>query len=88
MSKTALALLAGLGLVASAAALDPVEVLGNKFFNKDGSQFFIRGVCEAAAAGGVTRGGARLTPTQALRTSCSPRIPSSTRTSAGSTPAS
>lgn len=25
------------------AALDPVEVYGNKFFNKDGSQFFMKG---------------------------------------------
>lgn len=24
-------------------ALDPVEVYGNKFFNKDGSQFFMKG---------------------------------------------
>lgn len=24
-------------------ALDPVSVVGNKFFNKDGSQFFIKG---------------------------------------------
>ncbi|KAL7812552.1 glycoside hydrolase family 72 protein [Trichoderma gracile] len=27
-----------------AAALDPVSVVGNKFFNKDGSQFFIKGI--------------------------------------------
>jgi 1,3-beta-glucanosyltransferase GAS1 len=27
----------------SVAALDPIEVLGNKFFNKDGSQFFLKG---------------------------------------------
>lgn len=26
-----------------AVALDPVSVVGNKFFNKDGSQFFIKG---------------------------------------------
>ncbi|XP_044724367.1 glucanosyltransferase domain-containing protein [Hirsutella rhossiliensis] len=32
------------GLAASVAALDPVEATGNKFFNKDGSQFFIKGV--------------------------------------------
>lgn len=25
-------------------ALDPVSVVGNKFFNKDGSQFFIKGM--------------------------------------------
>lgn len=31
------------GLAASVAALDPVEAYGSKFFNKDGSQFFIRG---------------------------------------------
>ncbi|CAG9938861.1 unnamed protein product [Clonostachys rosea f. rosea IK726] len=33
-----------LGLAGLARALDPVEVKGNKFFNKDGSQFFIKGV--------------------------------------------
>ncbi|EGR48094.1 uncharacterized protein TRIREDRAFT_78713, partial [Trichoderma reesei QM6a] len=27
-----------------AVALDPVSVVGNKFFNKDGSQFFIKGI--------------------------------------------
>jgi hypothetical protein len=27
-------------------ALDPVSVVGNKFFNKDGSQFFIKGMDE------------------------------------------
>lgn len=32
-----------LGLASLARALDPVEVKGNKFFNKDGSQFFIKG---------------------------------------------
>lgn len=32
-----------LGLATSVAALDPVEVYGNKFFNKDGSQFFMKG---------------------------------------------
>jgi hypothetical protein len=31
------------GLGASVAALDPVEAYGNKFFNKDGSQFFMKG---------------------------------------------
>lgn len=31
-------------------ALDPVSVVGNKFFNKDGSQFFIKGMnCIIAA---------------------------------------
>lgn len=30
-------------LAASVAALDPIEVVGNKFFNKDGSQFFLKG---------------------------------------------
>lgn len=25
-------------------ALDPISVVGNKFFNKDGSQFFIKGM--------------------------------------------
>ncbi|KAJ6439559.1 1,3-beta-glucanosyltransferase gel3 [Purpureocillium lavendulum] len=42
MLQTTLAVLSG--LAASVAALDPVEVYGNKFFNKDGSQFFIKGV--------------------------------------------
>ncbi|GAO18256.1 uncharacterized protein UV8b_01270 [Ustilaginoidea virens] len=32
------------GLASSGAALSPVEAYGNKFFNKDGSQFFIKGV--------------------------------------------
>ncbi|PNY29918.1 1,3-beta-glucanosyltransferase [Tolypocladium capitatum] len=32
------------GLAASAAALNAVEAYGNKFFNKDGSQFFVKGV--------------------------------------------
>ncbi|KAJ3482301.1 hypothetical protein NLG97_g7609 [Lecanicillium saksenae] len=32
------------GLATLASALDPIEVVGNKFFNKDGSQFFLKGV--------------------------------------------
>ncbi|KEY70708.1 hypothetical protein S7711_07334 [Stachybotrys chartarum IBT 7711] len=32
------------GLVTSVAALAPIEVVGNKFFNADGSQFFMKGV--------------------------------------------
>ncbi|PHH71975.1 hypothetical protein CDD80_4852 [Ophiocordyceps camponoti-rufipedis] len=39
-----LLLAALVGLVASTAALDPIEAYGNKFFNKDGSQFFVKGV--------------------------------------------
>lgn len=35
---------AACGLVSTAFALDPVSVQGNKFFNKDGSQFFIKGI--------------------------------------------
>lgn len=31
------------GMATAVAALDAVEVLGNKFFNKDGSQFFLKG---------------------------------------------
>ncbi|KAK0387967.1 hypothetical protein NLU13_4211 [Sarocladium strictum] len=31
-------------LTSSASALDAVEVYGNKFFNKDGSQFFMKGI--------------------------------------------
>jgi hypothetical protein len=31
------------GLISVASALDPVSWEGNKFFNKDGSQFFIKG---------------------------------------------
>lgn len=42
MLRTTLAVLSG--LAASAAALDPIEAYGDKFFNKDGSQFFIKGV--------------------------------------------
>lgn len=34
---------AAIGLFSWASALDPVEVYGNKFFNKDGSQFFLKG---------------------------------------------
>lgn len=32
------------GLVSMTTAIDPIEVSGNKFFNKDGSQFFVKGV--------------------------------------------
>ncbi|KAI9171002.1 Telomeric DNA-binding factor trf1 [Paramyrothecium foliicola] len=32
------------GLFVLAASIDPVEVYGNKFFNKDGSQFFLKGI--------------------------------------------
>lgn len=32
------------GLATSAVALEPVEAYGNKFFNKDGSQFFMKGM--------------------------------------------
>jgi uncharacterized membrane protein YbhN (UPF0104 family) len=42
-SITAAAAAAG-GLVASVAALTPIEVVGNKFFNADGSQFFMKGM--------------------------------------------
>lgn len=35
--------MAVLGLGTSVTALDPVEAYGNKLFNKDGSQFFIKG---------------------------------------------
>ncbi|KAG6129514.1 hypothetical protein E4U50_000347 [Claviceps purpurea] len=39
------ALAAGLvGFSRSVAALEPIEAVGNKFFNKNGSQFFIKGV--------------------------------------------
>lgn len=31
------------GFVAAAAALSPIEVIGNKFFDKDGKQFFMKG---------------------------------------------
>lgn len=27
------------------AALEPIEVYGNKFFHKDGSQYFLKGKC-------------------------------------------
>lgn len=40
------ALAAGLvGFSRSVAALEPIEAVGNKFFNKNGSQFFIKGIC-------------------------------------------
>ncbi len=29
------------------ASLDPIEVYGNKFFHKDGSQYFLKGNCNA-----------------------------------------
>ncbi|OAA79412.1 Glycolipid anchored surface protein GAS1 [Akanthomyces lecanii RCEF 1005] len=32
------------GLASAVSALDAIEVLGNKFFKKDGSQFFLKGV--------------------------------------------
>lgn len=32
--------------VQSVAALDAVEAYGNKFFNKDGSQFFMKGMSQ------------------------------------------
>ena len=47
MLRTTLAVLSG--LAASAAALDPIEAYGNKFFDKDGSQFFIKGRTRPAA---------------------------------------
>ncbi len=31
------------GLATAVSALDAIEVLGNKFFKKDGSQFFLKG---------------------------------------------
>lgn len=31
------------GFASWASALDPIEAYGNKLFNKDGSQFFIKG---------------------------------------------
>ncbi|KAM3454365.1 hypothetical protein MY3296_003048 [Beauveria thailandica] len=33
-----------LGMTAAASALETIEVLGNKFFKQDGSQFFLKGV--------------------------------------------
>ncbi|KJZ80499.1 hypothetical protein HIM_00349 [Hirsutella minnesotensis 3608] len=42
LQKRLLGAIASLAL--SATALDPIEVYGNKFFNKDGSQFFMKGV--------------------------------------------
>ncbi|KAG9256408.1 glycoside hydrolase family 72 protein [Emericellopsis atlantica] len=33
-----------LALAATTSAIDPIEVKGNKFFRKDGSQFFLKGV--------------------------------------------
>ncbi|KAH7320959.1 glycoside hydrolase family 72 protein [Stachybotrys elegans] len=32
------------GLASFVAAIDPIEVYGNKFFNRDGSQFFMKGI--------------------------------------------
>ena len=36
--------LSGAALVASSAALDPITIKGSKFFYKNGTEFFIRGV--------------------------------------------
>lgn len=36
------------GLLSTVTALDAIEVVGNKFFNKDGSQFFLKGSSDAA----------------------------------------
>jgi len=33
-----------LALAATTSAIDPIEVKGNKFFRKDGSQFFLKGI--------------------------------------------
>lgn len=41
-----------LSLATSVTALDAVEVYGNKFFNKDGSQFFMKGMLMASANDG------------------------------------
>jgi hypothetical protein len=43
MRSLAFALVAWVSAVTT-AALDPIEVSGNKFFNKDGSQFFMKGM--------------------------------------------
>lgn len=32
------------GLIACVSAIDPIEAKGNKFFHKDGSQYFIKGM--------------------------------------------
>lgn len=32
-----------IGLFTTISAIDPVEVVGSKFFNKDGSQFYLKG---------------------------------------------
>lgn len=44
MMRWASAAIALAGAKSLVVALDPVSVVGNKFFNKDGSQFFIKGV--------------------------------------------
>lgn len=36
-------LVAAACFTAAAVAIDPIEAYGNKFFNKDGSQFFMKG---------------------------------------------
>lgn len=63
-------------VAASVAALDPVEAYGSKFFNKDGSQFFIKGVLAHAVVPFCAD------ERQVLRISSSHKIPSSTRNSA------
>ena len=49
MRSLAFALVAWV-LAAATAALDPIEVSGNKFFNKDGSQFFLKGTIQHLAS--------------------------------------
>jgi len=57
LSKLTAALAASLVLLGQAAAIEPLVMKGTKFFYKNGTQFFIKGVAyqqDTAAAGGTT----------------------------------
>jgi hypothetical protein len=54
------------GLVVAANAISTIDVVGNKFFDKDGKQFFMKGVSRRLPR---WRRGGLLTSLQELRTS-------------------
>ena len=43
MRATAFLAAAATGLASAVMALDPIDATGNKFFNKNGTQFFMKG---------------------------------------------
>lgn len=74
------------GLLSTATALDAIEVVGNKFFNKDGSQFFLKGSSDATD--GTIASGHLLTLWQVSHISFAPLTLSSTLISAHEMPSS